>query len=343
MSEGAIVAEILEHTVAENRDNVSRTCAYADYYSRNPDIGWALLASLVSRNAGYLMTDLRREPVTAILPPAAAERFFLALEACNSAIFLDAFPQLLLYEYAKRAGAPLFHLLDRVSGSRSMGPYWNDHWRGGSPARLDLALVVNEQCHLERRVFGDPRLGACFRTALFALAMRLRMFWLVFPGRCASGDETPLYTMRVGRFAWVDGRIRMGRRLYGLLFASAAGAAVRRWAQRAPEHSGSRADYAPETFAAEATFNTGTPLAPSPTLRRCWPPVRLFAPDLSPWRWPSGSGRFVAPAASEAWPDRRVQHSRIVRDMAALGRILRARHRRRAAKPVELRRNANPT
>ncbi|GAA3327359.1 hypothetical protein GCM10020331_066980 [Ectobacillus funiculus] len=42
----------------KNRDNISRTHAYKEYYLRNCEIRWSFLASMVSRNAGWNMTDL---------------------------------------------------------------------------------------------------------------------------------------------------------------------------------------------------------------------------------------------------------------------------------------------
>ncbi|MCW5770191.1 MAG: DUF2515 family protein [Rhodospirillaceae bacterium] len=330
MNEAEIVAEILDLTEAENQDNISRTLAYQNYHLCNPELGWPLLASLVSRNAGYLMTDLHCDPVAAILPEPIRASFFAALEACNSAIFLDAYPQLLLYEKAKRIGRPLLHLLEQVCSSRSIAPYWREFHAGGPVCRLDLALIVNEQCHIERRVFADPARGGCFSSALFAAAMRGGAFRLVFPG--IGRDEPTLREVAVRRFVPLDARIAMGRRLYGMLFSNAAGDAISAWVRQRPDHTGSRADYAPELFRGVGRS--------SPALRSCWPPVRLLTPERMPWNWPSGIERWIAPPRREAWPDRRRRHARFVRRMAALGalcRKLRVRRRRRPAQATALR------
>jgi len=61
--------QMLSERDARNRDNVSRTTSYLELYAfareRGIELPWVLMAHLVSRNAGYLMTDLGvalREP-----------------------------------------------------------------------------------------------------------------------------------------------------------------------------------------------------------------------------------------------------------------------------------------
>ncbi|MEZ4314070.1 MAG: DUF2515 family protein, partial [Polyangiaceae bacterium] len=103
-----------------NTDNVSRTAFYLAYWLEHPEVPWALLAHLVSRNAGYQMTDMRRQiercrrghlwvsrlggPVS---PIARARRTFAEivrfLEAGNYLIFHDVYPQLAAYAAAKGA------------------------------------------------------------------------------------------------------------------------------------------------------------------------------------------------------------------------------------------------
>ncbi|MCY8523049.1 DUF2515 domain-containing protein, partial [Bacillus atrophaeus] len=48
-----ILCRIDRQTKLKNADNVSRTNAYKSYYDRHPEIKWSLLASFVSRNAGW--------------------------------------------------------------------------------------------------------------------------------------------------------------------------------------------------------------------------------------------------------------------------------------------------
>ncbi len=54
-----LLSRIERQTKAKNADNISRTNAYKSFYDRHPEIKWSLLASFVSRNAGWSMTDLK--------------------------------------------------------------------------------------------------------------------------------------------------------------------------------------------------------------------------------------------------------------------------------------------
>ena len=53
-------ASRLDERARHNADNLTRTAFYLAYWRAHPEVTWALLAHLVSRNAGYQMTDLRR-------------------------------------------------------------------------------------------------------------------------------------------------------------------------------------------------------------------------------------------------------------------------------------------
>lgn len=56
-----ITQHILRETKVKNKDNLTRTNAYKRFYDRHPEMKWSLLASFVSRNAGWSMTDLKGE------------------------------------------------------------------------------------------------------------------------------------------------------------------------------------------------------------------------------------------------------------------------------------------
>ncbi|MBR8645388.1 DUF2515 family protein [[Brevibacterium] frigoritolerans] len=71
---------------------MTRTQAYLAFYNRNPEVHWAFLAHMVSRNGGYHMTDLKSSNMTHLLDRAERQKFFHFLERANSAIFADAFP-----------------------------------------------------------------------------------------------------------------------------------------------------------------------------------------------------------------------------------------------------------
>jgi hypothetical protein len=103
-----------------NQDNPKRTTFYLEFWKKFPEIPWALQAHLVSRNAGYQMSDLLRYQrllAFAILPASMVsllvaatglpiaillDQLFRFLEAGNFLIFHDVAPQLVAYSVAKR-------------------------------------------------------------------------------------------------------------------------------------------------------------------------------------------------------------------------------------------------
>lgn len=103
-----IVERIREDTRAHNIDNIERTRAYLSFYQKHKQIHWSLLAHLVSRNAGWSMTDLRGELLPRLLRPKEQQDYFSFLERGNWLIFHDAYPQLLLYEESVRRQTNLF-------------------------------------------------------------------------------------------------------------------------------------------------------------------------------------------------------------------------------------------
>jgi len=115
--ERELVEDIRKQTDLRNRDNVERTRAYLELYQRHPEIHWALLAHLVSRNAGWSLTDLRGELLPRLLSATEQRYLFLFLERGDWLIFRDAFPQLLLYEESVRRQTNLFHLLPHFHAS----------------------------------------------------------------------------------------------------------------------------------------------------------------------------------------------------------------------------------
>ena len=76
-----------------NRDNISRTKAYEYFFRKYPEIKWALLAGLVSRNAGWNMCDLEGGLLSHLLTKRFRRQLFLTYEEANWRIFQDAYPQ----------------------------------------------------------------------------------------------------------------------------------------------------------------------------------------------------------------------------------------------------------
>ena len=176
----------------ENASNPLRTNYYGRYWTKNPEIPWALLAHLVSRNAGYQMSDLRRyiefdvrpgvHPFD-LLTDSHIKALFALLETGNFLIFRDVYPLLEAYQSAKwymqrdnvDRSTELFQLLS--DGAFDADPFiveewlrffdeakaanwdtgWSLEWSADSPiARLTRALIINEQNQIHDRLLSDP-------------------------------------------------------------------------------------------------------------------------------------------------------------------------------------------
>ncbi len=57
-TEKQLLRSIKAQTAKGNRDNISRTKAYEQFFRIHPEIQWSFLAGMVSRNAGWNMCDL---------------------------------------------------------------------------------------------------------------------------------------------------------------------------------------------------------------------------------------------------------------------------------------------
>ncbi len=98
------------------------------------------------------MTDLQGRYYATVLPQTVKKHLFLTYEEANWIIFLDAFPQLLLYEESKRRQIPLFHLLQYFNVSIFMEKEWIYFWEKKDINRLMTALIINEQNKIQKPV-----------------------------------------------------------------------------------------------------------------------------------------------------------------------------------------------
>jgi hypothetical protein len=253
------LARWLDELDERNADNVSRTDSYLELYAwtaaQGRELPWLLMAHLVSRNAGYLMSDLARTIDGGRADPAlrgAMESLMALLERANFLIFHDAWHHV------------LHHLLGRTGALRSprtplfMIEAWRRYeQRGGEEEGerpLVLALVHNEQHLIERRAVHHPHLEPGLR--LLDVIER-------------SGREKPLHfpidgapAITVGGFAQVERRIAAGARIFDEVVADRARrAALFAWAEAHP-HTGSRAVHGGR---------------PGPVIREAWPIARLRA------------------------------------------------------------------
>jgi hypothetical protein len=283
-----LVSDIREETTKLNLNNVTRTAAYWDMYRAFPELQWALLAHLVSRNGGWNMTDLKGEWLPSLVNDTQTEHLFLLLETCNAYIFGDAYPQLALYARGRRAGTSYAYLLPCFGVSAFMHPFWERFEQDGNPVPLSAALIVNEQHFIQKRVVEHPFFRSrVIDTLLFRGQSLLQLNQIVFPLAPDIEGRTARLAGRVlENFADLEERISFGKSLYAMLFGYPD--ILRRvsaFAARVP-HTGSRADYWPNRFATEplGTTKGGTH-------------ANLVHPALSGERWHS-------PELADAWPNR---------------------------------------
>ncbi|MGE7604164.1 DUF2515 family protein [Peribacillus sp. NPDC097675] len=279
--ETALIKRIRAETTSLNQNNVTRTQAYLSYYQRNPEVHWSFLAHMVSRNGGYHMTDLISSSMTHLLTNEDRQKFFLFLERANSAIFADAFPQLLLYETSKQKKIPLRRLLRPFHISNFMAPIWEYFLNEPHSQLLTTALIINEQRMLEERVLKRSRHGEILRRLDFRLQELLGFTTVLFP----YAPQKKLYSLTgltVSRFADPFQRIETGKILYQLLFQHPVILkGVEQFANNTP-HTGSREDYWDAIYT--SISNSGDEgKVYSPTLPTAWPDRPVF--PLPPTDW----------------------------------------------------------
>lgn len=298
-TEQQLVQYVREKTRRENRNNVTRTNAYFTFYQQHPEIEWAYMAHFVSRNTGWNMTDLRGDLLPRLIKREKREIFFSFLERNNWLIFQDAYPQLLIYAASKQQGKPLFYLLPLFSVSTFMQVNWALFWQTGNRKLLAYAQVINEQQHIQQHVLNRVFYKHdVLKTLLFKLQSLLKINYIFFPFYCPRQREIRLAGTVVQRFEQVDERIRVGKRVYTLLFRHPClRNKLWEWAL-ATRHTGSRADYWPQLFSTEKTFTSESaytfhlaggqlhedaPPLYSPCLEWVWPDVVHQEPEDKEW------------------------------------------------------------
>lgn len=275
-----IIEKIKTRTSLLNLNNITRTKAYLDFYHSHPEVHWAFLGHMVSRNGGWNMTDLKGGLHSKLLTRKESNSFFTFLERGNWLIFQDAYPQFLLYEEGKRIGKNLFYLLPYLHVSKFMEIIWNYFLQEDDRYLLTMALVINEQNYLETRVLQNPIfIKEVFNTFEFKVQDILSMNHIIFPyvenGRIKLIGET------LHHFKSLHERILLGNRLYAILYNDLSRLKlVEKWAAENP-HTGSRKDYWPHFF---HHINEGVPgKILKPTIRACQllpGSPRIYSPQL---------------------------------------------------------------
>jgi hypothetical protein len=248
-----LIYEIKECTRQKNQNNVTRTMAYYEFYCRHPEIHWAFLGHMVSRNGGWNMTDLKGEFLSRLLSEKEQQDYFQFLERGNWLIFQDVYPQFLLYEESLKRQTKLFYLLPYFYVSVFMQTLWNHFWDYGDCYLLAIGLVINEQSYLEKRVIQNSFYQkTVLKTIEFKLQDILSLNQILFP--CYQEDERgferppELIGQTLHHFISLHERILLGKRLYALLFnRSDVLKRISQWAAK-HVHTGSRKDYWPHLF-----------------------------------------------------------------------------------------------
>ncbi|WP_231893378.1 DUF2515 family protein [Rossellomorea aquimaris] len=197
-----------------NQDNISRTIAYQKFFFIHPEVKWAYLASMVSRNAGWNMTDLKGATFPELINLKTRDLLFMTYERANWSIFQDAFPQLLIYHYSTEYNKKMFHLLKEFHVSSFMEYEWNMYWDTRDESRLVKALIINEQNLIQHPVIEHPVYKKrIFGSSLFYLEEHFHFCSVIFP--TLNGE---LIGASVHGFRHVDNRIELGKILFNILF-----------------------------------------------------------------------------------------------------------------------------
>lgn len=238
-----IVEQIRKETNLNNKNNITRTQAYYEFFIRNKEVHWAFLAHIVSRNGGYYMTDLKSSYLKELLSESQINRYFLFLERSNAFIFQDAYPQLLLYEYSKKAGKPLFHLLPAFHVSTFMQPFWHAFSTNENSKGITVAMIINEQFMLEERVIkGIYHSASMLKELPFKLQENLGLTTIFIPFKFSKKYRFRLSGKTVREFEHVKKRIALGKELYQILFQNRYFEETVSFATK-QTHTGSRSDY----------------------------------------------------------------------------------------------------
>lgn len=279
LKEQDLLAKIRSQTANLNRNNVTRTQAYLDFYLKNPEVQWSFLAHMVSRNGGWNMTDLKASHISTLLSYDKASILFRFLEKANHLIFQDAYPQLLLYEESKKAGKPLFYLLSEFHVSPFMNPIWTLFWKNNKKKELlTVSLIINEQNFIEYNLLKNPYFQQKVLSSLtYQLQEKLGFTLVLFPYR--KGLNTLLTGLGIQQFSDLSNRIEIGKMLYVLLFQNED---VLQGALRFSKesfHTGSREDYFPGVFSSLVTSRK----IYSPTIEAAW--ADFDHPAIVPVDW----------------------------------------------------------
>jgi hypothetical protein len=266
-TEMQLLYSIKVQTAKGNRDNISRTKAYEQFFNVHPEIQWSFLAGMVSRNAGWNMCDLEGIWFSHLLSSKYRLQLFLTYEEANWRIFQDAYPQLLLYHYSTKYGRPLFHLCHYFFITKFMTNQWKSFWKHRNHEKLVTALIINEQNIIEQPVI--KKQSFVFHSLLFLLQDWMHFRTVLFP--TCNGE---LYGSSVSHFRNIDERINLGKKLANLLFSKELFPLFHEFSCRT-EPTGARFDY--EQYRKRPRYHE------TPMLRGVYPIIHHKAEKIEQW------------------------------------------------------------
>ncbi|NMO95619.1 DUF2515 family protein [Paenibacillus lemnae] len=288
-----LIQRIRETSAEANRSNITRTKAYLEIYEEFPELHWALLAHLVSRNAGWNMTDLKGGLMSDLTDTRFKMNMYRFLERCNALIFQDAYPQLLLYKHSRALERSCFHLLQHFQISEFMIPFWDRFWIDRSSSLLSVALIINEQNYIEDRVIRHPFFREHVLNHRYVkLHEWTRLNQILFPlgeSNCRHDlykqsilPLRPLTGLTIQHFADPSARIKTGKTLYAMLFGYESVFQGALHFARCTPHQGSRDEYWPDLFTHVQEQAINAPDESSVLLQSEWLPEgeRLYSPRL---------------------------------------------------------------
>lgn len=302
MDEKELIPIIELQTKENNVDNISRTEAYYHFFCKHPEIKWSFLAHMVSRNAGWNMCDLEGRWFRKVINDKKRNILFNTYERANWLIFQDAYPQLLLYQYSTKIGAPMFHLLKFFHVSKYMEQEWQAFWDSRDKSRLLIALIINEQNVIQSPVIKHPRYKKkVFQSLLFSFQDWFHYSCVLFPT-----IEGELFGASVNGFKSVDKRIDLGKRLSSILFDENLYRQFFHFAE-STEHTGSRLDY--EQYLSGNMDNT------TPVLRLTFPIIHHHIHQYEDWsqerkikkKWISQAVKHQHPIHLTSWFQKKQQ------------------------------------
>ncbi|WP_188205988.1 DUF2515 family protein [Alkalibacillus aidingensis] len=209
-----LVNYIKEQTYKHNQNNVTRTKAYLDFYQEHPEVKWSFLASFVSRNTGWNMTDLQSQSFESMLSKQQLKSLYLTYESINWFIFQDAFPQLLIYKLSKQQNKPLFFLFKHFHISSIMEREWYAFYQKRDKNRLMYSQIINEQQLIQQPIItNNPYRQSVFRSLPYRLQEILHLNAVLLPT-----EHGKLYGEFVPHFTPAKKRIKFGKKIAAILF-----------------------------------------------------------------------------------------------------------------------------